>query len=97
MRYYWGLGVGHLHAHQPATTPASTDSPEEGPDDIHHSTEHGPDTLEADMDITQTQIDDSDLGSDSNCSGSSNSDIELDDSSLGGDEDVAEEEDFRGM
>jgi hypothetical protein len=91
MQYHWGLGVGHLHTHQPATTSAYTDSPEESPDDIPHPTEYGSDTSDANMDIAQTQIDGPDPGSDSN------SDIELDDSSSGGDEDVAEEEDFRGM
>jgi hypothetical protein len=32
MRYHWGLGVGHLHAHRPASTPNSSCSGE--PSDI---------------------------------------------------------------
>jgi hypothetical protein len=37
MRYHWGLGVGHLHAHRPASTSESyisdgqRDQPEEDP------------------------------------------------------------------
>jgi hypothetical protein len=37
MRYHWGLGVGHLHAHQPVPSPSRIpDEPLSGTKDDHY-------------------------------------------------------------
>ena len=50
MRYHWGLGVGHLHVHHPASTSSSNSSIPDKPRDIEddQNTDHGPDNVSED-------------------------------------------------
>jgi hypothetical protein len=68
MRYYWGLGVGHLHAHHPASLPSLLDV--SGPDipncrDCDQDISTYPDDLETDSNPCPEQDADADTASDS--------------------------------
>jgi hypothetical protein len=101
MRYHWGLGVGHLHAHQPAgasfRTPEEADAQDIIPRECE--TEEGPGENDADTHIQDSNSDvygsdDPELGlEDRNLEGWEDFESE---GSEGGDMDM-EEELFTGM
>jgi len=53
MRHHWGLGVGHLHVHQSASSCIPRESPDIDPsDELHVDPESGgEDTYTAEMDV----------------------------------------------
>lgn len=100
MRYHWGLGVGHLHAHQHAST---------FPEDNFHwqnfgSSHEALETLE-DANDDNTRIQDVNHDADADAEFSLEDpdrdeweDIDSEDEEGDGDEDMdSEEEDFTGM
>ena len=104
MCYHWGLGVGHFHAHQSASTSRCVSDLAEGAQDIQvpdmepqealgetlaHANDRGSD-MGYESDNPELSLEDRDLeGWD---------DIEMDDvADVDGDEDIGELEDFTGM
>jgi hypothetical protein len=104
MRYHWGLGVGHFHAHQSASTSGCVSDLAEDAQDIQvpdmepqealgetlaHANDRGSD-MGYESDNPELSLEDRDLeGWD---------DIEMDDvADVDGDEDIGELEDFTGM
>ena len=101
MRYHWGLGVGHFHAHQSASTSGCVSDPAENAQDIQfpdmealgvspdQANDRGSD-MGYDSDVPELCLEDRDLeGWD---------DVEMDDAKDGEeDEDIGETEDLTGM
>jgi len=77
MRYHWGLGVGHLHAHQPTAT--TRHAPEDDTQSPEYETEEPLDKTNVN---TQTQDENSDIYN------SDDPELDLEDRDLEGWEDV---------
>ena len=59
MRYHWGLGVGHLHAHRPISNGCSSIPDEPGNIDDDQNADHEPDNVsEYSSNIDGTSSDD---------------------------------------
>lgn len=105
MRYHWGLGVGHLHAHRPASVSESSisDEPRDVEDqyadlELDEDSEHSPDADGAidlcESDNPELGLDDRDLEGWQDVEADSGSDA---DSDLAGEHDSESEDDFAGM
>jgi hypothetical protein len=106
MRYHWGLGVGHLHAHQPSTTLGCVPEVPEDVQDVQLQNYEQEETLRENDVIANNQDEDSEVYD------SDNPELDLDDRQSEGwsdvdsndledgdgrDEENMEEEDYTGM
>ena len=102
MRYHWGLGIGHLPAHRPASTSESCISDEPGDTELEDQyadlerDEDSADLPDADnaVDIYESDSSDSELGLDDVETDTSSGNDTVDDSDTSEHE---SEEDFVGM
>ena len=81
MRYYWGLGIGHLHVHGlTSTSPWNPNEPRDA---------DAPDNLSTNPEGPISDVEPNAMGSDGNaCNGSINLEMTLDECDLEGWEDV---------